>query len=148
MSAVIPWPMAAGVLGMARTIGVDFPKTSAKAEMVVPAATEINKVVAEPNRCNRGRASPIICGLTATKTAAGSSGSISLTLTPMDKSQSLGFGSKIHTDFGSIPCSSQPLSNADPIFPQPSSTKPRFKILFENICKSVFTFRRRSYAWP
>ena len=71
--------------------------------MGVPAATDINKVVAEPNRCNRGRASPIICGLTATKTTAGSSGSISLTRTPIDKSQSLGLGSKIQTDFGSIP---------------------------------------------
>ena len=39
-SAVTPCPMAAGVFGMARTIGVRGPKAASKRRMVVPAAID------------------------------------------------------------------------------------------------------------
>jgi len=70
ISAVIPRPIAAGVLGIARTIGVAAPRTCAKVAMDVPAAIETNRVSPLPKAASDGKASPIICGLTATITIA------------------------------------------------------------------------------
>ena len=70
----MPRPIAAGVFGMARTIGVPAPSAASKARIGVPAAIERNSVLPPPSAASRGSASAIICGLTARTAMAGSGG--------------------------------------------------------------------------
>ncbi len=130
ISAVIPRPIAAGVFGMARTIGVFSPRTSSKVAIGVPAATEITSVSPLPKAPTSGKASAIICGFTAITAIAGLSGKSAPMFTPCALSQSDGCGSITNTDFGGSPVRSQPRSIAEPILPHPSITSPRVATSF------------------
>ncbi len=105
MIAVIPRPTAAGVLGMARTIGVSAPRTLSNAAIGVPAATDTNSVSPPPSAASVGSASPIICGFTAINTMAGASGSDWFRCSPSRPfSQSDGCGSITQTEAAGKPC--------------------------------------------
>ncbi len=77
--AVIPRPTAAGVFGIARTMGDASPSMSSNSPMVVPAAIDTNRVEPLPSSAISGSASPIICGFTAIRITAGLSGRPSFT---------------------------------------------------------------------
>ena len=121
---VMPRPTMAGVLGMVRTIGVRSPKVLSKVAIEVPAAIDTISVVPLPSACSAGRAAPIICGLTAKSATAGAGGTPAFRCTPVEVSQSDGFGSKTQIADGGKPAFSQPAKSADPILPQPKSTSP------------------------
>ena len=131
ISAVMPRPTAAGVLGMARTMGVRSPSTAWKLLIGVPAAMERKTVVPLPSAASRGSASPIDCGLTASTATAGSEGRSAFSRSPASASSvslCAGFGSRTVIASSASPLAIQPSSNAVPILPQPSKTTPRPEI--------------------
>ena len=82
ISALMPRPTAAGVLGIARMIAVAAPNIASKAAIGVPAAIDRNTVPCPASAASCGAASAIICGLTAmTATVAGAS-VVGFTVTP------------------------------------------------------------------
>ena len=124
----MPRPTAAGVFGMARTIGVAAPSAASRLRIGVPAAMERKSVPPFPSAASRGSAAPIACGLTASTATAGSAGSSALRRSPARASalsRGAGFGSSTVTEAGGRPRASQPSRSAVPILPQPSRTSPR-----------------------
>src|SRR6056297_24345 len=115
--------------------------------MDVPAATETKSVSPPPIAAIAGSASPIICGFTAMRTIAGLSGRSPLIVTPVDVSQSDGFGSITQTDVAGNPSASQPSSIAEPILPQPTRTNPR-RVSPELAILSLQSSLARRYGAP
>src|SRR5487761_2446439 len=121
----MPRPIAAGVLGIART--TPPPQISAIAAIVVPAMIETTSVDGVANGFNPGPASRNICGFSATTKAVTSPTSLAggLRRRPFDASARMspaGCGSITTTLLASRPCVSQPDSIAPPIFPAPART--------------------------
>jgi hypothetical protein len=124
-ATVMPRPIAAGVLGMARTTLP--PQTCSSAAIGVPAMIETTSVEDPTNCFSAGPASRNICGLTATTRVATSpiSFAVGLSRTPFAASALIsweGCGSIAATRLGSSPPASQPVSIAPPILPAPART--------------------------
>ena len=83
-SAVMPLPMAAGVLGMVLTTGVSAPKRLSNQEMVFPATMETASVCRLTIPLQASATSSIVWGLTAKTIVAGSTlrGTSSITVAP------------------------------------------------------------------
>ena len=127
----MPRPIAAGVFGIARTIGVRSPSAASKARIGVPAAMERKSVAPLPSAASRGRAAPIDCGLTARTATAGSRGEVAVEgqAAPGERLEARRRVGLEDGDRGrTSPPASQPSSSAEPILPHPSSTRPRPEI--------------------
>ena len=121
----MPRPIAAGVLGMARTTLP--PHTSEIEAMVVPAMIDTTSVEASVKDFSIAPASRNDCGFSAITSGATAPKSLGdgLRRIPFATSaliSSEGCGSITTTRLPSSPCASQPDSNAPPIFPAPART--------------------------
>src|SRR5581483_760914 len=126
-ATVMPRPMAAGVLGMARTMAAPGSAPSRNAK-VFPAMIERISVAGPAIGRNGGSASPAACGLTAMTMIAASvidsSGTLRRRPRPASAAIALaGCGSITATRRGSSPSASQLSSIAPPILPAPMRTR-------------------------
>ena len=120
----MPRPIAAGVLGMARTTLP--PQTASSEAMVVPAMIETTSVDGPVNGLNVAPASRNDCGFTATTSVSTSPVSCAAGLSRMPCAASApisgeGCGSITTTRLASRPPASHPVSIAPPILPAPAS---------------------------
>ena len=120
----MPRPIAAGVLGMARTIAARG-KLAARNCKVRPAMMDTTAVAPPTNGASVGMTSPATCGLTAITTAATSSTASRDGLRRRPRSRSaaisrLGCGSITAIISAASPSASQPSSMALPILPAPA----------------------------
>src|SRR5262245_23483612 len=123
-ATVMPRPIAAGVLGMARTIAARG-KLAARNRKVRPAMMDTTTVAPPTNGASIGMTSPATCGLTATTTAATSPTASRDALRRRPRALSaaisrLGCGSITAILSGESPSASQPSSMALPILPAPT----------------------------
>jgi len=125
-ATLMPRPIAAGVLGIARTIAVPAGSDFSRKPMVRPAMMERTNVVLSMYFARGGKASGALCGFTATTTVVATPTlPFGLSLSPRRASAFTvlaGCGSTTVIFFGSNPRASQPSSMALPIFPAPTRT--------------------------
>src|SRR6266487_4537701 len=123
-ATVMPRPIAAGVLGMARTIAAPG-KLRARNCKVRPAMMDTTTVAPPTNGASAGMTSSATCGLTATTTAATSPTASRDALRRRPRALNaaisrLGCGSITAIFAGASPSASQPSSMALPILPAPA----------------------------
>src|SRR5450755_3313250 len=122
----MPRPMAAGVLGIARTIAAPAGSASARESKVRPAMIEMTTEPGATRPPISASACGAVCGLTAMTTAsAPTADAPGLSRSPRAASAAIcgdGCGSMTVTPAGSTPSPIQPSSNAPPIFPAPTRT--------------------------
>ena len=121
-ATVMPRPIAAGVLGIARTTAP--PHTSCSNFMGVPAMIETTSVEPATHDFRAGPASRNDCGFTAITSVSTAPASFGLRRMPWAASTLIsadGIGSITTTRFASRPPASQPVSIAPPILPAPAS---------------------------
>src|SRR5579871_6339560 len=118
----MPRPIAAGVLGIARTTAP--PHTCSIEAMVMPAMIETTRLAFPTSGLSAFPASRNDCGLTATTSVSTGPASFGLRRMPLAarvKISGDGAGSITTTRPGISPCASQPVSIALPILPAPAS---------------------------
>ena len=123
--AVMPLPIAAGVLGMVRMMGCVFPNNASKEAIDFPAAMERMRVCASSFGLRLSQTLSMICGLTARMAISGVVIRSSALLRPVTCSYSVMLAGIVAGSMivmwvmdGSL---TQLSSMACPIFPQPTS---------------------------
>ncbi len=124
----MPRPIAAGVLGIARTSAARGGNACSRKRSVGPAMIESTTVEAPTNGASPGITAGAVCGLTASTMADTSPTASAEGLRRRPPAASAvsslpGCGSSTAIFFGSRPSASQPSSRALPILPAPTSRR-------------------------